>query len=108
MGGPWGWESCTPEEILTTVVRRLHAYEERTWGQLLGDTLRNHQIPTSEIVRAAQRRLQEAWGEDLPDHIYSLAVDGKKRIWGIKQGTCYRVLWWDPDHEIYPVEKRRT
>lgn len=42
------------------------------------------------------------------DDLYQLHVTGPKRVWGIRFGPYLKLLWWDPDHQVYPVRKRHT
>jgi hypothetical protein len=73
-----------------------------------------HFFAQADITPKAQRRLYklaeknvipEDWlGEDLT----SIRIAGAERIWGFKNGKYFFLLWWDPDHTVYPVEKRHT
>ena len=42
------------------------------------------------------------------DELYQLRVTGAERVWGIRSGPLLRLLWWDPNHEVYPVMKMGT
>ena len=33
---------------------------------------------------------------------------GKKRVWGLREGAVLHLLWWDPDHEVWKTEMKRT
>ena len=30
------------------------------------------------------------------------------RIWGARRGDVFHVLWWDPEHEVWPSQLRYT
>ena len=40
--------------------------------------------------------------------LVSLRLSGKQRIYGIQDRGVLLLLWWDPDHKIYPVKKKGT
>jgi hypothetical protein len=43
------------------------------------------------------------------DELFSLRMGGaKKRIYGIRDRGTLQVIWWDPEHEIYPTEPKNT
>jgi len=75
------------------------------WSEILGD--RHHRVFVSDIIRKAQDRLVEIEQSDI-DQLYSLAISGDKRIWGIRDRHIFKVLWWDPKHEICPSLLRHT
>jgi hypothetical protein len=48
----------------------------------------------------AKTKLDEIFGED----IFRFRLSGEKRLWGFRSGDVFHVLWWDPDHAVYPTE----
>ena len=36
------------------------------------------------------------------DEIYSLRLEGKLRVFGLRELNCLRILWIDREHEICP------
>ena len=58
------------------------------------------------ISPAAQKHLMQRNIET--DTLISLRVTGKKRIWGVRDGSVLHLLWWDPQHEVYPTKPRHT
>ncbi len=42
---------------------------------------------------------------DSYDVLYSLTITGKQRVWGImiEETDTFQLLWYDSQHEIYPV-----
>lgn len=106
--GPWSWHHATADDIFKKIIPVLHHHETQNWGQILGDRDHDHAIPVASLSQEAQSRLQEVWNEDLPDKLFSLEVGAASRMWGIKQGQFLRILWWDPNHTVYPVPKHHT
>ena len=78
-----------------------------TWGAIenepkgRGRGSKNHEIEVSRIIPEAQERLVELHKADY-DVLFSLRVSGKIRIWGIREGRVFQILWFDFEHEICP------
>lgn len=106
--GEWGWHKATPQDLMKKVIPTLHDNESCTWAQLGGGSRHNHFISVDVIDAVARKRLEKVWMEDLPDKLVSLHIAGKTRVWGVRQGRICRLLWWDPEHTVYKVEKLRT
>lgn len=103
-GGPWSWHNfeCSG---LVEVLSKLGELEKSSWPQLAGG--RHHRVATAQVSREAQKRLEEL-AQDEVDSLYSLRLSGTQRVWGILHGSCYYLLWWDPDHTVYPAKKKHT
>jgi hypothetical protein len=55
------------------------------------------------------------WGEAIMDrklhifnNLYSLAMSNMERLYGVIIDGVFFLIWYDPEHEIYPVGKRHT
>ena len=35
-------------------------------------------------------------------------MGGKQRLWGFLRAGVFHVLWWDPEHQIYPSWEKHT
>ena len=104
-GGAW---SCTIND-LETIKKRLHEFEKMKWREAL-QPLSNHPIPINKICEAARRRLSELNYGDT-HLLYQLEIKGsrgKQRLWGIRRENVFQILWWDPQHTVYPVYKKNT
>ena len=53
------------------------------------------------------QRLVEIKQDDL-SQLFSLRISAKCRVWGILDGRVFKVLWYDPKHEVYPSTKGHT
>jgi hypothetical protein len=93
------------EKGVKDVVRKLYAFDGMTWSDLKGKN--HHDIPIHKISREAQKRLVEIKKDD-SDNLFSLRLSNKERLWGIREGNVFSVLWWDPEHTVYPCEKKNT
>ncbi|WP_059026745.1 hypothetical protein [Gabonibacter massiliensis] len=62
----------------------------------------SHHVSVGNLCPDAQKRLKEMKLDDI-DEIYSLRLGGELRIYGIRKYNYLKILWVDPNHEIYPV-----
>jgi hypothetical protein len=103
-GGPWCW-SAMGTLTARRVLKRLQDFESMKWGEILGAD--HHAIPAERLIQKARDRLAEIKQDDA-DEVISLHVTGKERVYGIRDGSALKLLWWDPEHEICPSEKKHT
>ncbi len=78
-----------------------------TWKEISANPGYNHSVSVSEMIREAQKRLEELNLDD-QDELYRLRMNGKLRLWGIRDRNILRLLWWDREHEICPSQKKHT
>ena len=64
------------------------------------DNPKKKQNPISPPITSTQNK-KLVW-------IVSFHITGKERIWAIRSGERVFLLWWDPNHEIYPSPKKHT
>ena len=104
-GGSWSFPNIDTAS-LRKVLERFRSLESMTWKEI-ESTTGSHVIEISSIIRSAQETLEELHLDDATD-LFSLRIQGRERIWGIRDNHILRILWWDPNHEICPSEKRNT
>lgn len=104
LDGPYGWGKVT-ELHLREITSKLSELEKFSWAQL--DKHRHHPIARENLGADARKRLREIKQDDV-DVLHTLRLAGTRRVWGILVGNVYYVLWWDPGHKVYPVEKKHT
>ena len=104
MAGPWGWDKFDPLQ-LQEVFQKIFESQKLTW-QVLRDN-GSHLVQVDALCSKAQKRLGEL-GQDDCDELFSFRITGRKRIWGIKDGNILWLLWWDPEHEVCPSNKKHT
>lgn len=104
MVDPYGWRSVTAEQLLK-IHTRLKEFERLTWGEILtprqGRPI-HHRHPVNQIADEAREQLRRKKLDDTED-LVSLRLEGRARIWGVLQGSVLLILWWDPDHLVYPM-----
>jgi hypothetical protein len=65
----------------------------------------NHWISVSRLPQEAKNRLVAIKLDDV-DQLFSLRLSGTRRLWGLREDSTFFVVWWDPHHRVYPVEKK--
>jgi hypothetical protein len=55
-------------------------------------------------VLEAQARLVDIQLEDL-DEIFRFRVGFAQRLYGFRICDVFFILWWDPEHKIYPLSR---
>lgn len=105
LDGPWCWSQMDKTQLLE-VMARLRMFESMTWTAIEQST-RSHFVNTEGLIKKAQDRLTELRQDDV-DELFSLRVNGKSRVWGIRSENILKVLWWDPSHEVYPSILKHT
>ena len=86
--------------------KTLHEYEQWTWTALEQEHKKGHPQVVTTCAKAARDRLLELQIDD--DTLYSVRVSDTARVWGIKRGDLLEVLWWDPNHEVYPTNADKS
>ncbi len=89
------------------VAERLGQYSRRTWAEIASDPKRDHPCEPASLCPEAQRKLL-ALGFDTVDQVFRFRFDGTQRLWGFRDRQYFIALWWDPDHQVYPVELKNT
>lgn len=102
--GPFRWDAITPDDLVE-VLSRLAMFEGMSWQEIIDAG--SHPIETHRLEQPARSRLGEIQHDDL-DNLMSLRISGAKRVWCIQHGCIMRVLWWDPGHQVYLVERDRA
>lgn len=93
-------------EAIGLVLSRLKNFESMTWREIDGNT-GSHGVSLSSLSKEARDRLEEIRQDDAPE-LFSLRITGAARVWGILDEEVFRVLWWDPNHQVCPSIKKHT
>ncbi|AOZ72064.1 hypothetical protein BK816_01105 [Boudabousia tangfeifanii] len=111
--GSWNWK------LAPTELRELFCFIEEmsclAWKDILQQTSgghnKHHTQKTDSLEKEAQDRLYEVMSkenEDFPEEVFRFRLNAKTRLWGIRTGSIFRILWYDRDHAVYRVKKRHT
>src|SRR5262249_31923463 len=99
--GPFGWRNCTMDHVWPHIKHAVSALETMTWAELQRSG-KHHELSAHKLSKEAHKRLSELDQDDAADTLYSMHVTGKMRIIGIRDRRYFKVLWWDPEHEVSP------
>jgi hypothetical protein len=99
-GGPYPWNALTPEKHLE-VIEKLHEFEKRNWDEITRGG--SHLIKVADCCKDARDRLEKTERDDF-DTLVSFRLSATERVWCIQAANVMSVLWWDPDHQVYPVK----
>lgn len=105
INGPFSCGSFTHNDF-TQFWDRLRAFEAKSVAELKAAQC-FHGVPCANISKKAKERLKEIDKDDL-DIVYGFHIMGKCRLWCMKHENILSVLWWDRNHEVYPVPKKHT
>ena len=90
------------------IAGHMKSYERMTWAQVRSASGgRDHPLPMSKLTADAQRRLEGLKLDDF-DELWRLRFTGVKRVWGVRIGRVFNVLWWDPQHKVCPSAMKHT
>lgn len=98
------------KEILDTVIE----YNQLTWAEIMRAThgtrgkTNHHYIGDhlDDLSKAAKDDVRKFVEEQQLDKLFSFRLNGKTRIYGLRDGEKFEVMWYDPNHEFYPTKNR--
>jgi hypothetical protein len=99
---PYGWHDLSLADV-EHVRSKLALFETMTWGEIFDKARdRNHSIPVSKLRCRKAQKWMERNMKDF-NTLWTLRFTGPERIWGIFAEGAYQVIFWDPQHLIYPT-----
>ncbi|MEY8575546.1 hypothetical protein AALD01_14395 [Oscillospiraceae bacterium 21-37] len=106
------WGISQNAEHLANMLARFKEWERVTWGDILTTTAgrksntQSHSMAVGILDKDAIKRLSVLKLDEY-DMLYSLTITGRQRVWGImiEETGTFQLLWYDPNHEIYSVER---
>ncbi|RKN51956.1 hypothetical protein D7231_35505 [Streptomyces klenkii] len=105
--GPWGFGAMEPS-VLCEVLRKLANCESMTVNELRNTwrLFKEYDLPGG-LCREALERLTVMGWDDMTK-LHRLEFTGTQRLYGFLDGNIFHVVWWDPNHEVWPYTKRNT
>lgn len=105
------WSIGKNPTIYEDIIKKLISYESQTWAEIQaasggkgsGKGTNSHFENISDFTKEAQKRASELHLEE--DQLFSLRLAGKTRLYGILRDGIFSIIWYDANHEIYPVKK---
>jgi hypothetical protein len=108
-GGPYSFAKLDPKE-LTEVLDGLVHFEGHKVAKTIGDGSKgtHHPCELHTLSAAARARLQAIKHDD-HDRVWGfrLMAHQKERVWALRYGDVFHLLWWDPNHEVAPTARQR-
>lgn len=105
--GPWTLSGCSHAD-LPDIFAKLRTFETMTIGEIFAPGSEHGKTySTAELPRPAQKRLEEIQKDD-ETAVSRLRFSGQKRFYGILREHVFHVLWWDPEHTVFPSMKKNT
>lgn len=101
----WGYNSCaaSADRLRSHVEQHLASFETMTCSEILraagGRKAGNnsHEISRDKFKPEVEKRLTEKGV--LADTLFSLRLDAGTRVYGVREGPCLRVVFFDPYHK---------
>lgn len=112
-GGKFAFDLSREDFNHQLVLEKIIDYSSMTWSQIKQQThdnnkSKNHEISVSKLSSEAKKRIKEKQLDEDTDSIFSIALQNKIRIIGIREDEKFHVLWYDPKHEVCPSKKKHT
>ena len=97
------------EQVLDKIVH----YSKRKWSEIKSEghgaegKSKHHYLDFDSLSPAAKKRVDAlCLNEDDKESIFSMRLEGKIRIIGLRDGEKFIVKWFDPNHGFCPSTKR--
>lgn len=106
--GPWGFEKVDPQ-TLRWLMERLSLVESMTINQLFhSGGYPGADYDVASIPNAvALGRLEEIGLSDMTK-VHRLRFTGTARLYGFLVDHVFHIIWWDPNHEVWPSKLKHT
>ena len=100
----WGVKKSDLKGFLEKIAK----FETQKYKELFKkNSSHHHKVEIDDIDSSARKWFKENKLEDT--ELWSIRANGKIRIWGIiVERNIFSILWYDPNHEIYPSQKKYT
>jgi hypothetical protein len=94
---------------LRMILERLAAIEKMTMHELRNTAklLVRYDLPSPKLCKEARDRLAACGWDDMTS-IHRLRIMQKQRLYGFLDRNVFHVVWWDPEHEVWPWEPPNT
>lgn len=111
--GSWSWgisRQWSDSDWSSVIEPKLMDWSKLTWGEIdnfsAGKAAKRHKMhhtmPTEAIVDEAITRLEDIDRYD--DTMFRFRLGNRRRLWGFRIVSEFHIVWFDPEHDIYPTE----
>ena len=97
--GPWCLTKVTQSDH-RDILTKLKEFE----GMKVGEVFKGYPGKDYDSVSnpVANKRLLELLDTT---EISRLRIGSMGRLYGVRENDTFSILWWDPDHQVYPLSK---
>jgi hypothetical protein len=105
--GTYSLGAISPEQLMD-LIKKLRSFESMTVGELFAaGSQHGKTYEVEEMPKPAKDRLVDL-GRDDETQVARLRCGGAPRLYGFLREHVFHVLWWDPNHQVWPSKKKRT
>lgn len=111
--GKFAFDLSREDFKLYDVMEKIVDYGSMTWSEVKKQThdkgkSKHHTLAIESLSHEALERFKVRCLDDYSDSLFSFAFQNKLRIIGIRDKAFFRVLWYDPEHEVCPSTKKNS
>ncbi len=99
----WGWGRVPISEFFEILKKSLQKYESMLWEDVL-HRISCHPLPVHRATRRARDRFVEICPD--VDTLHQVDFSELGRVWGVKKGQYFQLVWHDPYHTVCPTRRR--
>lgn len=94
------------------ILQKLIEYGAMTWDNIskqqhdYSRKSKHHYLELDSLSTDALNRIKARHFEEETDVIYSFALQNRLRIIGLRHGSEFDIVWFDPNHEFCPSKKK--
>jgi hypothetical protein len=105
--GPWGFNGLG-DAGWRSLMTCLASFESMTMHEAfaMGGPGKDYDIDLIPTARARERLEVLGFGDQTKISRFQLA--GKPRLYGFRVGHVFHAVFWDPEHQIWPSQKKHT
>jgi hypothetical protein len=106
----WGWH-LLDDAGARSLVEFILQISQLTWNEIRSMTgsgnkaqhRKHHDQGISTLVTEAQECLSGPRYEEMGSEVFRFSLSPLCRLWGFEHRGTFYVVWWDPEHKVYPV-----
>ena len=106
----WGFAAFKREHI-DVVMKMVTHFESVGWNAIQRKK-KSHGVDVKNSKPALKAWSAYCSGNNVsdakPPKLFSLRIDSTKRLYGIRDGGIFNVIWYDPHHDLFPSHKKNT
>ena len=99
----WGWGDVPISDFFDVLKESLQKYEDMPWNDVL-HRASCHPMPIHKIAKRARERFIAICPD--VDTLHQVDFSKLGRVWGVKAGQYLHLVWYDPNHTVYPINRR--